>query len=119
MELVADECVGNHIIIRLRADGHSVWSIKEQQRGIGDPSVLQVATNQRRLLLTRDKDFGELVMKKLVAAPFGVILYRLPKFPGGRTQEDIIAETFARYSTQLVGKFTVIQESNVRIRDLP
>lgn len=119
MEIVADECVGLHIVDRLRSDGHDVWYVKEQQRGIGDTAVVQFATAQQRVLLTRDKDFGELVMRRLVSAPFGVVLYRLPRFPGGETQEEIVSKAFAAYSTQFVGKFSVIEQNSIRIRDLP
>lgn len=119
MEIVADDGVGQPTIDRLRSDGHDVWYVREQHRGIADASVVQCATTQQRLLLTRDKVFGELVMRRIVIAPCGVVLYRLPRFPGGRTQEDIISEVFATYSLQLVSKFTVIEQNSICIRDLP
>lgn len=64
MNLVADEGVDGHIIARLRQDGHDVLYIAEIEPSISDDIVLSHANAQEALLLTEDKDFGELVFRQ-------------------------------------------------------
>ncbi len=59
--IVADESV--RIVLQLRKTGISVYSISESQYSIKDEKVLSIAVEQNALLITEDKDFGELVFR--------------------------------------------------------
>lgn len=61
MKFVADEGVDAPIVKRLRENGHDAFYIAESDRGISDEEVLEIANAESRILITRDKDFGELV----------------------------------------------------------
>ena len=62
MNLLADENVDAPIVAALRAAGHRVRYVLELDPGIDDPRVLALANADQTLLLTSDKDFGELVL---------------------------------------------------------
>jgi hypothetical protein len=64
MRLCANENILEDCIRRLRQDGHDVWWIRETSPGISDDAVLARAATESRLLLTFDKDFGELVFRR-------------------------------------------------------
>ena len=63
MNFIADEGVDFLIVKKLREDGHDVFYIAEEKRGISDATILNIANQEDRLLITRDKDFGELVYR--------------------------------------------------------
>ncbi|MDP3434810.1 MAG: DUF5615 family PIN-like protein, partial [Bacteroidota bacterium] len=63
MNLVADESVDFGIICRLREIGIEVISISEDFSGIKDSEVLKIAADYKYLLITEDKDFGELAYR--------------------------------------------------------
>jgi predicted nuclease of predicted toxin-antitoxin system len=64
MKFVADENIDRQIVDRLRQDGHIVMSVAEMDPGISDDVVLDLANQEGSLLLTADKDFGELVFRQ-------------------------------------------------------
>ena len=64
MNLPADESVDRQIVDLLRTDGHAVRYIAEIEPGISDDIVLDMAYQETDLLLTADKDFGELVFRQ-------------------------------------------------------
>jgi predicted nuclease of predicted toxin-antitoxin system len=76
VNLVADEGVDSHIVAWLRQDGHDVLYIAEIEPSISDDMVLSRANAQGSLLLTEDKDFGELVFRQRLVHT-GVVLIRL------------------------------------------
>ena len=76
MKLLADESVDFGIVRRLRNEGFEVVSIAELNSGISDIEVLKIATEGELLLITEDKDFGELP-HRLKLNHFGVLLIRL------------------------------------------
>ena len=76
MNLLADECVDGEIVRRLRLDGHSVQYVAEMLPGVSDEIVLELANRERSLLLSVDKDLGELVFRQRRLMP-GVVLIRL------------------------------------------
>ncbi|NBC82501.1 MAG: hypothetical protein GVY19_03875 [Bacteroidetes bacterium] len=63
MQIVADESVDFGIIAGFRSKGFDVYSITENHSGINDPDVLEIANNYNCLLVTEDKDFGELTYR--------------------------------------------------------
>ena len=56
----SDECCDRGFVEELRQLGHDVLYVFESKRGATDDDVLALAFDQRRILLTEDKDFGEL-----------------------------------------------------------
>jgi predicted nuclease of predicted toxin-antitoxin system len=63
MNLVADESVDRKIVLRLRQAGHIVLAIAEIAPRADDAAVLRLAHERRAILITSDKDFGELVFR--------------------------------------------------------
>ena len=63
MNLLADESLDYQIVYQLRQDGHVVWYVAEMDPGIADDLVLELANRESAVLLTADKDFGELVFR--------------------------------------------------------
>ena len=61
MNFVADESCAMPVIRALREVGHDVVAIAEVARGASDDQVLERATKDKRVLITEDRDFGELV----------------------------------------------------------
>lgn len=68
MTILADEGVDREIVLRLRDDGHDVTYVAEMDPGISDEVVLARANAQGAILLTQDKDFGELVFRQRLSA---------------------------------------------------
>jgi predicted nuclease of predicted toxin-antitoxin system len=114
MKFVTDESVDFPIVERLRQDGHSVWAVVEMDAGIADDLVLDHANQQNAVLLTADKDFGELVFR-LKRLNLGVVLVRLAGLPPKRKAE-IVARVIAEKGEELKEAFSVITANALRIR---
>ncbi len=117
MNLLADESVDRPIVERLRQEGHVVAYVAEFSPGITDDEVLQVANNSGALLLTADKDFGELVYRQ-GRVHAGVILLRLAGLPSA-AKPNIVADVCRDHAPELAGAFTVVSPGMVRIRRGP
>ncbi len=114
MKLVADESVDRQIVYHLRNDGHDVWYVAEEMPSVDDERVLLTARQQAAVLVTADKDFGELVYR-LRQATAGVILIRL----AGITPEDkanLTAKAINEHGNEMLHSFSVIGRRIIRIR---
>jgi predicted nuclease of predicted toxin-antitoxin system len=111
---LADEGIDSSIVAKLRADGYQVLYVAEMAPGIPDEAVLEQANEQQALLLTSDKDFGELVFR-LGRLHTGVVLVRLAGLSAD-SKATIVAETVARHGAKLLNAFTVISPAAIRIR---
>jgi predicted nuclease of predicted toxin-antitoxin system len=78
MRFIADENISRLVIERLRAGGFDVLSITETRSGAPDRHVLQAADAEDCILLTEDRDFGELVIRQRLDVR-GVILLGLDR----------------------------------------
>src|ERR1017187_6099597 len=76
MNFLADECCDVPVVAGLRTDGHDVAYIREIAAGADDQTGLQMAAGQDRILITEDKDFGELVVRLGLPA-YGILLIRM------------------------------------------
>jgi predicted nuclease of predicted toxin-antitoxin system len=114
MILLADESIDRQIVDRLRQDGHTVHYVAEMKPGIPDDEVLGLANREAVVLLTADKDFGELVFRQRQLAS-GVILVRLAGVMPLRKAE-IVSSAISQHHAELLHSFSVIAPGAMRIR---
>jgi predicted nuclease of predicted toxin-antitoxin system len=114
MKIVADEGVDRSVVVALRAEHHEVIYVAELTPGISDDEVLGMAREQSAVLLTADKDFGELVFR-LNRAAEGIVLMRLEGLPT-EAKATIVANVFRTRGAELCGCFSVITSGTIRIR---
>lgn len=84
VRLLADESFPGDIVQALRQKGHDVFWVRMEAPGIPDPEVLSLAQEDSRILMTFDKDFGELAFRRRLPASCGIILFRVPLVPRSR-----------------------------------
>jgi len=104
--LLADENVQRTVVDSLRQKGHVVHHVQEMTPGVPDDTVLEMATHESAILLTYDRDFGELVFRQKRIAR-GVILVRFPGLPPVRVAE-LVSATISAHGEEIDGAFTVI-----------
>ena len=116
MRFLANENVPGSAVAALQAGGHDVVWIRTVARGTTDPEVLARAAREERILLTFDKDFGELARGSALPHGSGVILLRIP-MPAPRDVGQRLAQLIAARD-DWAGHFSVIEPGRVRMRPL-
>lgn len=114
MRFVADESVDSAIVERLRRDGHEGLYVAETQPGIADEAVLELANRDGAVLLTADKDFGELVFRQR-QLDSGVVLLRLAGLSEEAKAREVAAAV-AAHDDEMGHAFSVVSPGLVRIR---
>ena len=117
MKLVADENVPRPVVQRLRADGFTVLSIAEVSSGVADEKVLQVSHERSCVLVTYDRDFGELAIRDGLPVS-GVILLELERL-SLTGQVERVSRCLCAGEIEWIGHFSVVEPSRVRRRPLP
>lgn len=114
MDIVADESVDGQLIAAMREAGHHVVSIGEVLHGIKDNEVLAFATDRKELLITEDKDFGELVhLRRQMHA--GAVLLRINEMA---TPDKIarVLMVISHHADDLRTSFTTVTPRKIRFR---
>lgn len=117
MRLLANENFPLDAVEALRADGHDVLWIREDARGSTDEQVLARAQQEERILITFDKDFGELAFRSKLPATSGVILFRISA-PSSNYVAQVAVQAIAS-RTDWEGHFSVIENNRIRMTALP
>ena len=112
-QIIADESVDFRIVTELRKIGLSVYSIAEELPSIKDKDVLSIAFEKKALLITEDKDFGELVFR-LKLLHHGILLIRIEE---KEYKIITIAATIKQHYNELLNKFSVINNNKLRIKE--
>lgn len=116
MNLLADENIPASIVRALLDDGHDVVWIRNEAPGIPDIEVLHLAHRKNRIILTFDKDFGELAVRDRVAPCRGIILVRVFQ----KTPLDLAGylRDIIRSRQDWDGHFSGIEDERIRMRPL-
>ena len=112
-QIIADESVDYRIVLLLRQLGLTVYSISEDQPSIKDDLVLNIACDNNALLITEDKDFGELVFR-LQLPHRGILLIRIDE---AEQKIKSVSAAIQKYYDQMLNKFSVINNSKLRIKE--
>ncbi len=116
MRLLANENFPLDAVEALRSDGHDVAWIREDSRGISDDKVLLGAQEENRIVVTFDKDFGELAFRSKLPAQSGVILFRIT--PKSSQYIAQVAVQALASQTNWVGHFSVVEDNRIRMTPL-
>lgn len=116
MRFLADENFPGEAVTALRAAGHDTLWISEAASGASDVRVLEMAVAEGRILLTFDKDFGELAWRACLPSSCGIILFRLPTPPAASIGHTLLARIEER--DDWPGDFAVVEPGRVRMRVL-
>ena len=116
MRVLADENFPRPSLEVLRNAGWDVISIAEECPGISDEGVAALCAGQQRILLTFDKDFGELVFRRGLPAGSGVILFRIA--PDSPEEAAHVALALVDSQPDLGGFFCVVTRDRIRVRPL-
>jgi predicted nuclease of predicted toxin-antitoxin system len=117
MRFLVNENVTKTVTQELRRLGHDVLSVKESMRSESDEAILARAQTEERIVVTHDKDFGELAFRSQLPASCGVILLRLTGSDPDADNQRILEAVESR--TDWVGHFSVITDDRIRMRPLP
>lgn len=119
MRFLVDECFPARLVLVLRNNGHDVSWANEVCRSQPDEVVLAIATSEGRIVITEDKDFGNLTVRDGHPA-VGVVISQVDRFPGG-IEEAIgaLCDHVESLGSSLIGSLTVIEPERVRQRALP
>jgi hypothetical protein len=116
MRILADENFPRPAVAALRKAGWDVFSIMEECPGVSDDDVANLCEEQQRILLTFDKDFGELIFRRGLAVGSGVVLFRIA--PGYPEEAAEVALALVESQLDLRGSFCVVTRDRIRVRPL-
>ena len=117
MRFLADESCDFTIVRALRGAGHDVLAVSEASPGADDSAVMNLAHRDTRILLTEDKDFGQLVYASFQKTS-GVIFFRY-LFSGRQEISKEVVKLVNRRGEKLNGCFVVVQPGRIRISRSP
>jgi predicted nuclease of predicted toxin-antitoxin system len=103
-------------VTALGAAGHDVVWIRTSAPGASDPDVLAWAARDKRVLLTFDKDFGELAKASALPGACGIVLFRMPMPKPGDVGKQLAKVITSR--EDWAGHFSVVEPGRVRMRRL-
>ncbi len=113
MKFLVDECVGPTVAHWLKKNDYDAMSIYDDSIGIDDYSVLKKALLESRVLITCDKDFGEMIFKNKMQHCGIVFLRLIDERPSKKI--SVLDSLLKNYANELFGNFVVVTESIVRI----
>ncbi|MBI2507688.1 DUF5615 family PIN-like protein [Candidatus Woesearchaeota archaeon] len=116
LKFLVDESTGRKLVSSLREKGYDTEYISEDLLGADDEIVLEEALKDDRILITNDKDFGEIVFRRKKHSK-GVILLRL-NIDNPENRLKLLLYVIEKLGVELSGKFLVISEAGIRMRKI-
>ncbi|MBX3180307.1 MAG: DUF5615 family PIN-like protein [Candidatus Hydrogenedentes bacterium] len=113
MRVLANENFPLAAVEALAAAGHDMVWVRRDMPGAADPAVLERAQREGRIVVTFDKDFGELAFRHRLPAACGVILFRISMASPEHVARVAVAALSSR--EDFAGHFTVVEDRRVRM----
>jgi predicted nuclease of predicted toxin-antitoxin system len=116
MKFLADENLEYSIILFLREKDIDIVAVRDIMKGASDSEIIKYAFDNKLVIITSDKDFGELTFR-LQKPNHGIILLR---FPEDNTIEktNILWTAIKKLASDVITKFVVVEKNSIRIRSL-
>ena len=116
IKFLVDESVDFPLVVFLRSKGFNVKSISEDCPSLEDSKILDIAFKENRIIISNDKDFGNLVFKQNLKS-VGVVLLRLHD-QSSKAKIEALNMLINNYFSKLLGNFIVVSIRGIRIRKI-
>jgi predicted nuclease of predicted toxin-antitoxin system len=116
MRFLANENFPLAGIFLLRTAGQDVVAVIQETPGERDSEVLRRAATEARLILTFDRDYGELIYRRRLPVPPGVVYFRYDPLSPEEPAEQLLRLMAV---ADLLHKYTVVERDRIRQRPLP
>ncbi|MDB5124939.1 MAG: hypothetical protein JWP94_3068 [Mucilaginibacter sp.] len=119
MRFILDMGIAQSVALWLKVQGHDAIHLNDENLyKLPDASILEKAINEKRIIITTDMDFGQLLaFNKTHQA--SVIQFRTSVFTPGNIREKLVL-LLENFSDQLEGDFIItIEDNRTRFRKLP
>lgn len=118
MKFLANENIPLASVNYISESGFCISSITQSCPGISDEQVLRKARSESSIIITFDRDYGELIFKKALPSPKGILYLRfLPAYP--EEAGKILLMLFKSRHIILENNFTIVERNKIRQRPLP
>jgi predicted nuclease of predicted toxin-antitoxin system len=117
MRILANENFPGDAVAALRLHGHDVVWVRDAAPGSRDRDILEWARADDRILITFDKDFGELAFQARLPFSSGIILFRISAPSAAHVARVAVAALDSR--TDWAGHFAVVEDGRIRMTSLP
>ena len=116
MRILVDVCVSKAVERWLADQGLDVLAVRDIDPSMTDTDILALAASEQRLVITMDKDFGEMIVRSNQHHA-GVLLLRLDD-AGSSKKLAVIQQIFSVYGNALPGSYCIFQRDRLRVRRL-
>ncbi|WP_417909566.1 DUF5615 family PIN-like protein [Candidatus Electronema sp. PJ] len=116
LKFLVDVGVGRHVEQFLREDGHDVKAVRDVDPCLKDEEIIRMAAWEQPIVMTMDKDFGELVYHSSMRH-CGVLLLRLEDAAAAK-KVQVVQHILANYAAQIKDSFCVFQNDKFRIKKI-
>jgi len=116
MRILADEDFPGLAVTALRHRGHDVVWVGDHYPGAGDAELLDVAEKENRILLTFDKDFGDIAFRRRLPITCGIVLFRC-RISSLRRFADFAVEVLESRD-DWSGNFALVEWTRIRMRPM-
>lgn len=112
LRFLADVNIEKPIVDELKRMGHNIIWIADLDRYLDDMNIFKIARKEHRILLTNDKDFGEIVFRQKLV-PTGIVLFRI-KGQDVREKVKLLKKLLTAHSDKIVNHFVVVAKEKFR-----
>jgi len=116
LKFLVDVGVGKAVELFLKGQGYDTKTVRAIDPQMPDEEIIRLSSKENRMIITMDKDFGELVYHYGIDH-CGILLLRLEDATGSEKQE-VVASILAKHSTDIVNRYCVFQNDKLRIRKI-
>ena len=113
IKLLADENFLLASIEILANNKYDILSISRFHSGMSDADIITLANQEQQLILTFDRDFGQLIFKEGLLPKSGVFYFRLLQFQPAQPAQ-VVLELLCKPEFEVEGTITVIEENFIR-----
>lgn len=117
ISFLANENIPLKSIFLIREAGYTIYSVSEIMAGSKDAVVLKYACENRLIILTFDRDYGELIYRHKSPIPEGIVFFRFVPLKSSEPAE-ILLQILKQKKVSFTRKFTVIEKDKIRQRHL-
>lgn len=116
MRFLIDECTGPAVAQYLREGSHEVFSVLEEARGMTDDETLEKAFSEAWILITNDRDFGEMIFRD--KRPHRGVVYLRLKDERASSKIKAMERLLTSYEDRVPDAFVVVTETQVRFNSV-